>query len=189
MHGLNKQLLSFPLLRFFDQELRRNTKSFFYLQSTESLTATWCIEPVYDEKVGAQSETIGFHYLEVESFTHSRKIDIVNNLWLSLVDSKMELLKQLNSWLFDWTSKQGKYKKWPGKIDGGDVNIFTVSKFRKIVLLISEVCFNQFLHRKCIFKLESFHRSNQFHFAVFWSNQCFKFWKKKFRKKSIWQLL
>ena len=63
---------------------------------------------MYDEKVVAQSETISFHYLEVDSFTQSRKIDIVNNLWLSLVDSKMELLKQLNSWLFDWTSKQGK---------------------------------------------------------------------------------
>ena len=32
--------------------------------------------------------------------------------------------------------------------------------------------------------VESFHRSNQFHFAVFWSNQCYKFLKKQFRKKS-----
>ena len=31
--------------------------------------------------------------------------------------------------------------------------------------------------------IESFHRSNQFHFAVFWSIECYKFWKKKFRKK------
>ena len=31
--------------------------------------------------------------------------------------------------------------------------------------------------------IESFHRSNHFHFAVFWSIQCYKFWKKKFRKK------
>ena len=32
--------------------------------------------------------------------------------------------------------------------------------------------------------LESFHRSNQFHFAVYWSNQRYKFLKKHFRKKS-----
>ena len=31
--------------------------------------------------------------------------------------------------------------------------------------------------------IESCHRSNQFHFTVFWSNQIYKFWKKKFREK------
>ena len=31
---------------------------------------------------------------------------------------------------------------------------------------------------------ELFHRSNWLHFAVFWSNHCYKFWKKKFRKKT-----
>ena len=31
--------------------------------------------------------------------------------------------------------------------------------------------------------IESFHRSNHFPFAVFWSIRCYKFWKKKFRKK------
>ena len=32
--------------------------------------------------------------------------------------------------------------------------------------------------------LESFHRSNQFHFAVLGSNQYYKLWKKKFLKKA-----
>ena len=32
--------------------------------------------------------------------------------------------------------------------------------------------------------IESFHRSNQFHFAVYWSNQVYKFLKKQFRKIS-----
>ena len=39
------------------------------------------------------------------------------------------------------------------------------------------------IHSFC--EIESFHRSNHFHFAVFWSNQCYKFWKKKFRKKLV----
>ena len=33
--------------------------------------------------------------------------------------------------------------------------------------------------------VESSHRSNQFDFAVYWSNQCNKFLKKQFRKKSL----
>ena len=33
--------------------------------------------------------------------------------------------------------------------------------------------------------IESFHRSNKFQFAVFWSNQCYKFLKKQFRKKLV----
>ena len=32
--------------------------------------------------------------------------------------------------------------------------------------------------------IESFYRSNQFHFAVYWSNHAYKFLKKQFRKKS-----
>ena len=33
-------------------------------------------------------------------------------------------------------------------------------------------------------EIESFHRSNHFHFAVYWSNHANKFSKKRFRKKS-----
>ena len=33
--------------------------------------------------------------------------------------------------------------------------------------------------------IESFHRSNKFHFADFWSNQCYKLSKKQFRKKLV----
>ena len=33
-------------------------------------------------------------------------------------------------------------------------------------------------------QLESFHGSSHFHFAVYWSNHCYKFLKKQFRKKS-----
>ena len=40
----------------------------------------------------------------------------------------------------------------------------------------------QFCVISLLHKLESFHRSNQFHYAVFWSNQCYKFLKKKLRK-------
>ena len=34
-----------------------------------------------------------------------------------------------------------------------------------------------------ILHIESFHRSNQFHFAVYWSIHAYKFLKKQFRKK------
>ena len=43
-----------------------------------------------------------------------------------------------------------------------------------------------FIHRcKREFRIDSFHSSNQFHFAVFWINQCCKFLKKQFKKKLV----
>ena len=76
--------------------------------------------------------------------------------------------------------KQERFYRWSGfrsltvsrRIEGGGIRIFQLSKWKN---------WFGFLW-KCV---ESFHRSNQFHFAVFWSNQCYKFWKKKFRKKLV----
>ena len=49
-----------------------------------------------------------------------------------------------------------------------------------IELCLREEAVVQVLHRG----IESFHRSNQFHFAVYWSKHAYKFLKKRFRKKS-----
>ena len=45
------------------------------------------------------------------------------------------------------------------------------------------ILYTHFLDRTRITVFESFHRSNHIHFVVFWTIRCYKFWKKKFRKK------
>ena len=52
---------------------------------------------------------------------------------------------------------------------------FLVAAKRIRILQNSFWLFSEFL-----LSIQSFYRNNQFHFAVFWSDQCYKFWKKKF---------